>query len=277
MSQRTAFLTAIIANPDNDTARLVYADWLQEHGEEDRAEFIRVQCELAGAAGRMLCSNPDNHGYCDCRSRLLSTRQCELLVSRGLGWLPRPLMDMESNSAGDACLWSRGFVSSVTCTAADWLAHAEKLHWHPTQTIVEPLSYEERRDYACEVCGNAPDEQGCIEHGKGCYTQSEDGGGDSWVELPIRTVPRPCPETAQPITKVTLTTTPDTGWIIGQIADGLGASPVDGEAYADHAEMTLAALRGYSPGVEFELPLPESHEGFTQRPPRHCRCTAPMT
>ena len=45
------------------------------------------------------------------------------------------------------------------------------------------LSYEERREYACDVCGNVPDEAGFIEHGKGCYTQSEDGGGFSEVDF----------------------------------------------------------------------------------------------
>lgn len=42
-----AFLAAIIADPDADAPRLVYPDWLDEHGHTDRAEFIRVQCELA--------------------------------------------------------------------------------------------------------------------------------------------------------------------------------------------------------------------------------------
>lgn len=44
--EQRALWAAIRANPDDDTPRLVYADWLQEHGDEDRAEFIRVQCEL---------------------------------------------------------------------------------------------------------------------------------------------------------------------------------------------------------------------------------------
>jgi hypothetical protein len=35
---------------------------------------------------------------------------------------------------------------------------------------------------ACKVCGNMPDEDGCIEHGRGCYTQSEDGGGISYAD-----------------------------------------------------------------------------------------------
>src|SRR4051812_20344131 len=43
----TALLADILEHHDDDTPRLVYADWLDEHGEADRAEFIRVQCELA--------------------------------------------------------------------------------------------------------------------------------------------------------------------------------------------------------------------------------------
>jgi hypothetical protein len=45
------------------------------------------------------------------------------------------------------------------------------------------MTYEEREKYACDVCGNVPDENGVIEHGKGCYTQSEDGGGTSVVDF----------------------------------------------------------------------------------------------
>ena len=47
------------------------------------------------------------------------------------------------------------------------------------------LTYDERAEFACEVCGNVPDEYGIIEHGRGCYTQCEDGGGLSIVELPM--------------------------------------------------------------------------------------------
>jgi uncharacterized protein (TIGR02996 family) len=47
MKQEKAFLQAIVKNPDDDTSRLVYADWLEEQGDAARAEFIRVQIELA--------------------------------------------------------------------------------------------------------------------------------------------------------------------------------------------------------------------------------------
>src|SRR5688572_16281574 len=48
MSDGPALLRAVIDNPSEDTPRLVFADWLDEHDEEDRAEFIRAQVRLAG-------------------------------------------------------------------------------------------------------------------------------------------------------------------------------------------------------------------------------------
>lgn len=41
MSERDALLAAIYANPADDTPRLVYADWLDDHDEHDRAAFTR--------------------------------------------------------------------------------------------------------------------------------------------------------------------------------------------------------------------------------------------
>jgi uncharacterized protein (TIGR02996 family) len=47
----SALLAAIRAHPDDDTARLVYADWLDEHSQPERAELIRVQVNLARTRG----------------------------------------------------------------------------------------------------------------------------------------------------------------------------------------------------------------------------------
>lgn len=52
------------------------------------------------------------------------------------------------------------------------------------------LSYDERKKYACDVCGNVPDQDGLIEHGRGCYTQSENGGGTSLVKF-AKSIPTP--------------------------------------------------------------------------------------
>jgi uncharacterized protein (TIGR02996 family) len=46
-AQQRALIRAIADSPDDDGPRLVYADWLEEHGDPERAAFIRVQCRLA--------------------------------------------------------------------------------------------------------------------------------------------------------------------------------------------------------------------------------------
>lgn len=44
-TDREALIAGIAADPDNDLRRLVFADWLEEHGEPERAEFTRLQIE----------------------------------------------------------------------------------------------------------------------------------------------------------------------------------------------------------------------------------------
>src|SRR6516164_9385292 len=47
VTQDEGLFRTILAQPADDAPRLVYADWLEEHGEPERAEFIRLQCERA--------------------------------------------------------------------------------------------------------------------------------------------------------------------------------------------------------------------------------------
>lgn len=47
MSDHDALLAAICAEPDEDTLRLAYADWLEEHERADQAAFVRAQVQLA--------------------------------------------------------------------------------------------------------------------------------------------------------------------------------------------------------------------------------------
>ncbi|MCE9562484.1 MAG: ribosomal protein L7/L12 [Planctomycetes bacterium] len=46
MSEEAAFLKALKANPADDTVRLVYADWLDEHNEPAKAEYLRLVAVL---------------------------------------------------------------------------------------------------------------------------------------------------------------------------------------------------------------------------------------
>lgn len=81
MTERDMLLRAVLEDPGDDTVRLVYADWLEENGDSERAEFIRVQCELTRLTLRL-----KQHGFSDAKdidwfSRLerLRTRGRELL------------------------------------------------------------------------------------------------------------------------------------------------------------------------------------------------------
>jgi uncharacterized protein (TIGR02996 family) len=42
-----SFFRAILDEAEDDTPRLVFADWLEEHGQEARATWIRVSCQRA--------------------------------------------------------------------------------------------------------------------------------------------------------------------------------------------------------------------------------------
>lgn len=44
-------------------------------------------------------------------------------------------------------------------------------------------TYQQREKHACDVCGNVPDEEGFIQHGRGCYVVNEDGGGITLVDF----------------------------------------------------------------------------------------------
>jgi uncharacterized protein (TIGR02996 family) len=50
MTEEDAFLQALQERPDDDTTRLIFADWLEEQGDEislAKAAYIRFDCELA--------------------------------------------------------------------------------------------------------------------------------------------------------------------------------------------------------------------------------------
>ncbi|OWK45415.1 TIGR02996 domain-containing protein [Fimbriiglobus ruber] len=51
MSDEAAFLRAILASPGDATTRLVYADWLEEHDDTRRAEFLRIDTEVERLKG----------------------------------------------------------------------------------------------------------------------------------------------------------------------------------------------------------------------------------
>jgi uncharacterized protein (TIGR02996 family) len=69
------FLDYMVANIDEDTPRLAYADWLAENGQDERAEFIRVQVERARLP------------VWDAAQVRLRLREQDLLTRHGERWL----------------------------------------------------------------------------------------------------------------------------------------------------------------------------------------------
>lgn len=69
MNDQDAFLRAIIDNPDDEFPRLIFADWLEEHGEPARASLIRVQCELE----KLTDEDPRGVVLCEQEAELLLT------------------------------------------------------------------------------------------------------------------------------------------------------------------------------------------------------------
>ncbi|MBY0228034.1 MAG: TIGR02996 domain-containing protein, partial [Gemmataceae bacterium] len=48
--EERGLIEGIVEAPDEDAPRLIYADWLEDHGQPEHAEFIRAQVALPGLA-----------------------------------------------------------------------------------------------------------------------------------------------------------------------------------------------------------------------------------
>lgn len=96
MTVDRAFLADILERPDDDAPRLIYADWLDDHGRAERAEFIRVQVELA----RM-----DRY---DVRHLRLVRRESELIHRHGEAWAAETGLEDREGAT-----FRRGFVEHL--------------------------------------------------------------------------------------------------------------------------------------------------------------------
>lgn len=126
-----ALLRAVLTVPEDDTVRLALADWLDEHSAADRAEFVRVQCELARIRQPHKCQKRDElvdaYGryvnHCQCRTCKLRRREY-YSSRRFIVWDWCGGVDDGWAHLIRVTDWSRGFVSSLTCTCAAFMQHA---------------------------------------------------------------------------------------------------------------------------------------------------------
>lgn len=128
MTHEEAFLQAIREAPADDAPRLIYADWLEENGQADRADFIRVQCRLAG----LMEADPP-HSALWLRAESLLRRHWNEWVGPlrnivgpwrdryGERWLA------EEYHADALRRFQRGFVDGLSLETDSFLRHAPKL------------------------------------------------------------------------------------------------------------------------------------------------------
>lgn len=149
MTHEQAFLAAICEASEDDTPRLVYADWLEEQGRDERAEFIRVQIQLARNFVTNSVPDPDvipvsggKVALAYARStyrkwKAMKDRERELWAWHGDEWLGTPLASLTKLRDGVLSAMvriRRGFVESVDCTYSAWLAHG------PAIVAVQPVT-----------------------------------------------------------------------------------------------------------------------------------------
>jgi uncharacterized protein (TIGR02996 family) len=141
MTHADAFLAAILAEPDADVHRLVYADWLDEHGDPDRAEFIRVQCAVA--IDPLAHNPPPSNPRCACSLCTLRRRERALLTSHQVDWRMRDLPGMPfGNWVTD---FRRGFVAEVTLSCDQWMRHGPALvRAAPLERVILPDRHRSR-------------------------------------------------------------------------------------------------------------------------------------
>src|SRR5262249_48323315 len=108
-AQLRAFLQAIREQPEDDLPRLACADWLEEHGDLDRAEFIRVQVEKEPLPAH------------DPRCQELEERESALLRTHEAAW--RGALAKCTTQ----CTFRRGFIERIKLGVRQFLEHADEL------------------------------------------------------------------------------------------------------------------------------------------------------
>jgi uncharacterized protein (TIGR02996 family) len=110
---RESLLLAVCENPEDDAPRLIFADWLDEHADENErtwAEYIRLQCVLA----RLARDDPK-------RNELLRRASWLWNHTGNKGWrdsLPRGFGDHS---------FERGFPTDVSSSTLNFIRTARRL------------------------------------------------------------------------------------------------------------------------------------------------------
>jgi uncharacterized protein (TIGR02996 family) len=134
MGDQDAILEAIFAAPADDAPRLVYADWLEEHGQPEYADFIRLRCQMARLSN-------GERGWRPLRRKLHWTWAA--LQSRWRLEFPRTKLTIEQ--------FPRGLPTKRVEVTAEALLR-ESGRWWPTLPIrdLRPVQWTDRADQVAD-------------------------------------------------------------------------------------------------------------------------------
>lgn len=132
MTEGQKFLQAIIREPDDDGLRLMYSDWLEEHGEPAQAEFIRSSIALTRLPAAAL------------EQSALAERLKQLENEHGKAWRKPLRMDQPQLFPR----FERGLVERLQCDYEQELFYRNYKHWFRSTplrhlTLCEGLADEE--------------------------------------------------------------------------------------------------------------------------------------
>lgn len=255
MTDRDALLAAVMSSPHDDTPRLIFADFLEESGEQEQAKFVRAGVEVSKLTkcghkhplGRMfadgtciVCTLKDRERQAFIEWSGRDERRAIPQVAKG-GTFGYGAWSYDNSPAsrnqelrwllgGDIeAVLRRGFIDSIRGSWDDWMRHHGILYWHPEQTV------------------ECPD---CLDENTG-------------------RIRRPFQPTAHPLTKVELTSTPtnisneDQVWIAEYRFDRVKCRMCGGTNRVTREEPTYG-------GTVMTMPCSECHG----TPPNQWRCEA---
>lgn len=132
-----ALLRDVLEHPDEDAVRLIYADWLADQGDMDRAEFVREQ--IANARQYTATKHVPATGNPELA---IVERMPDFLRLPGesidnFGWNGTGATRIEYDSGAEA-EWSRGFVHRVELPLAEFVRDgvaAAIFSAHPVQEV----------------------------------------------------------------------------------------------------------------------------------------------
>lgn len=139
---RPDLLRAVLADPADDHARLVYADRLDAEGEHERAEFIRLEIMASDIRKNCQCggcvkSGQHHNGPCAVAREWIVAdgRACRLIARIRLladvfafEWFP--------SIPEGSCSWSRGFIHTLRGPLAALLEHGPRIvAEHPVERV----------------------------------------------------------------------------------------------------------------------------------------------